>query len=132
MSQLLQMSKNNDPKASYPRACPNCGGGRGMEVIYSINDVPVHSTVNLSSRDEALKFPTGDLRLGFCDACGFLGNIVYDASLQDYCQNCEESQHVSPTFNKFAQELATRWIDQYRLRGKTILGSAAARGSSWR
>src|SRR4051794_32442825 len=107
--------------------CPNCDA-RGMEVLYSIAEIPVHSTINLSSRDEAMKFPTGNLRLGFCDKCGFLSNTAYDASLQEYGQSCEESQHVSPTFNKFAHELARRWIDQYNLSGKTILEVGCGKG----
>src|SRR5262249_43890767 len=98
--------------------CPNCGG-EGMEILYSIDGIPVHSTINLPTRDKALKFPTGNLRLGFCPRCGFLNNTVYDSSLQAYGQDCEESQHVSPTFNKFAHDLAQRWINRYNLQGKT-------------
>jgi SAM-dependent methyltransferase len=99
-----------------------------MEILYSIDQIPVHSTINLSSREQALRFPKGNLKLGFCDACGFLGNTAYDASLQEYCQDCEESQHVSPTFNKFAHELAQRWIDRYNLRGKTIIEIGCGKG----
>ncbi|HWP41338.1 MAG TPA: class I SAM-dependent methyltransferase, partial [Tepidisphaeraceae bacterium] len=107
--------------------CPNCGG-RGMQLLYSIDDIPVHSTINLSSRQQALSFPTGRLRLGFCRACGFLCNTAYDPSLQEYGQQCEESQHVSPTFNRFAQDLAAGWIDRYELRGKTILEIGCGKG----
>jgi SAM-dependent methyltransferase len=107
--------------------CPNCAAD-GLEIVYSIDRIPVHSTINLSSREEAMKFPTGDLKLAFCNACGFLTNTVYDASLQEYSQNCEESQHVSPTFNKFAHELAARWVEQYKLRGKTILEVGCGKG----
>jgi hypothetical protein len=73
--------------------CPNCGRD-GMEVVYAISGIPVHSTINLASREEALRFPTGDLRLGYCRACAFLGNAAYDSALQAYSTNCEESQHV--------------------------------------
>jgi SAM-dependent methyltransferase len=107
--------------------CPNCGRD-GMEIVYAIDGIPVHSTINLASRDEALSFPTGDLRLGYCRACGFLSNTVYDLSVQDYSSNCEESQHVSPTFNKFAGALAARWIERYDLRNKTILEIGCGRG----
>jgi ubiquinone/menaquinone biosynthesis C-methylase UbiE len=107
--------------------CPNCHS-RGMENLFSIEKIPVHSTINLPSREEALKFPTGNLRLGFCNACGFLSNTVYDSKLQEYSQNCEESQHFSATFNKFAHELASRWIEKYNLRGKTILEVGCGKG----
>ena len=107
--------------------CPNCSAG-GMEILYSIEKIPVHSTINLASKEEAIKFPTGNLRLGFCGKCGFLSNTAYDSSLQEYSQSCEESQHVSPTFNKFAHDLAQRWIDKYKLRGKTILEVGCGKG----
>jgi len=107
--------------------CPNCGRD-GMEVVYAISGIPVHSTINLASREEALRFPTGDLRLGYCRACAFLGNAAYDPALQAYSTNCEESQHVSPTFNQFARSLAQRWIDRYDLRDKTILEIGCGKG----
>jgi len=99
-----------------------------MEVVYSISGIPVHSTINLASREEALAFPTGDLQLGYCRACAFLGNTVYDPALQEYSTNCEESQHVSPTLNQFARSLAQRWIDRYDLRNKTVLEIGCGKG----
>jgi SAM-dependent methyltransferase len=99
-----------------------------MEVVYAISDIPVHSTINLASRAEALRFPTGDLRLGYCRACAFLCNTVHDPTLQEYSTNCEESQHVSPTFTEFARSLAARWIDRYDLRNKTILEIGCGKG----
>jgi SAM-dependent methyltransferase len=99
-----------------------------MEIVYTIEDIPVHSTINLQSREEALRFPTGNLKLGYCRRCGFIGNMVFNASLQEYSTNCEESQHVSPTFNKFAGKLAQRWIDRYDLRDKTILEIGCGKG----
>ncbi|HVT88115.1 MAG TPA: class I SAM-dependent methyltransferase [Tepidisphaeraceae bacterium] len=107
--------------------CPNCAS-RGMEILYSIEGIPVHSTINLPSREEAMRFPTGNLRLGFCNRCGFLSNTVYDSSVQEYSTQCEESQHFSATFNKFAHDLAKRWIDRYNLRGKTILEVGCGKG----
>lgn len=107
--------------------CPNCHG-QGMEILYAINGIPVHSTINLATKAEALAFPTGNLRLGACPKCGFLSNTVYDSKVQHYSQQCEESQHFSATFNKFAHELANRWINKYDLRGKTILEVGCGKG----
>ncbi|HMB96340.1 MAG TPA: class I SAM-dependent methyltransferase, partial [Tepidisphaeraceae bacterium] len=36
--------------------------------------------------------------------------------------------HFSATFNKFAHELASRWIEKYHLRGKTILEVGCGKG----
>src|SRR5580704_3076986 len=85
--------------------CPNCKS-QGMEIVYGIDNIPVHSTIQLADRAKALAFPTGNLKLGYCPACAFLGNTLYDPHVQAYSTQCEESQHVSATFNKFAHTLA--------------------------
>ena len=38
-----------------------------------------------------IAFPTGDLDLTFCAACGFVFNRIFDASRMHYCSQCEES-----------------------------------------
>lgn len=114
------------PAASVA-VCPSCGD-RGMQALYSIDGIPVHSTIQLTDRQEALNFPKGNLTLSYCPKCAFLANMRYDASVQAYCTNCEESQHFSPTFNAFAHELAKRWIDQYGIRNKTIIEIGCGKG----
>ncbi len=107
--------------------CPNCFA-KGMDIVYELSDIPVHSTINMPDAQSARKFPTGDLRLGYCPRCAFLANTVYDNSTQEYCTQCEESQHASPTFTKFAQTLAQRWIDRYNIRGKRIVEVGCGKG----
>ena len=53
-----------------------------------------------------MSFPKGHLTLSYCPACAFCANTRYDETVQHYSTQCEESQHVSPTFNKFAHSLA--------------------------
>jgi SAM-dependent methyltransferase len=107
--------------------CPNCRS-QGMEIVYGIDKIPVHSTIQLEDRAKALAFPTGNLKLGYCPACAFLGNTLYDPLVQAYSTQCEESQHVSATFNKFAHTLANRWIERYSLRNKTIVEVGCGKG----
>lgn len=99
-----------------------------MVPLYSIDDIPVHSTIQLAKRDEAMKFPKGHLTLSYCPACAFLANTRYDEKVQHYSTQCEESQHVSPTFNKFAHGLAQRWIDRYDIRNKKIIEVGCGKG----
>jgi SAM-dependent methyltransferase len=109
------------------RACPNCFS-KGLTLFYAADNIPVHSTVQTASPEEAVNFPRGRLELGFCSNCGFVCNTAYDASLQEYCSNCEESQGFSPTFNAFAKKLAQTWIDRYQIRNKTILEIGCGKG----
>src|ERR1700733_12474953 len=99
---------------------PNCFGAR-MKPFYSAANIPVHSTLLMSTPEEARGYPRGNLRLAFCPACAFVGNMLYDSSVQDYNPNSEESQAFSATFNKFAQALASRWVERYGIRNKTVL-----------
>ena len=109
------------PRAPVPATtCPACRS-TSVEVFYEQDGVPIHSCRLVGSRKEALEFPRGLLRLGLCRSCGFIANVAYDATLQDYSVSYEETQGFSPRFRRFADELAHEWVARYDLRGKTIL-----------
>jgi SAM-dependent methyltransferase len=107
--------------------CPNCHR-QGMQIFYSIDQIPVHSCLLMSSQENALLFPTGNLRLGFCRACGFVGNTIFDSSVHNYSRQYEESQDFSPTFSAFAESLAKRLVEKYQLQNKTILEIGCGKG----
>jgi SAM-dependent methyltransferase len=88
--------------------CAACGGG-DIQIFYRVGDVPAHSCLMLSSREEALAFPKGDIELGFCRGCGFIGNVRFDAGLNRYSAAYEETQAYSPRFLEFLDEV---WDDQ--------------------
>ena len=107
--------------------CPNCGQA-DMSIFYEVFAVPVHSVLLMESRDEALTYPKGDIRMGFCDHCGFVSNVAFQAELHEYSQKYESTQAYSPTFNKFHRDLALRLIDRYDLRGKTVVEIGCGQG----
>jgi SAM-dependent methyltransferase len=100
----------------------------GMPVFYELEQVPAHSVLLLSTREEALAYPKGDIALGFCQTCGFIANVAFDPSLHEYSSGYEATQAFSPTFNAFAHRLATRLIDQYDLHGKDIIEIGCGQG----
>jgi hypothetical protein len=108
-------------------ACPSCRS-RGLAIFHEHRGIPVHSVRLVDSRAEALAFPRGDLRLGFCAACGFIMNTAYDPSLQDYGVSYEETQGFSPTFNAWANDLAARWVRRHGLEGKDVLEIGSGKG----
>jgi len=108
-------------------ACPACGAD-GLEPIYEVERVPVHSCRLVATRDEALSFPTGALRLALCPACGFVTNTAYDPALQDYSVSYEETQAFSPHFRRFLRELGERWFERYDLRGKRVVEIGSGKG----
>jgi SAM-dependent methyltransferase len=107
--------------------CPACGSHE-ITTFYQADRVPVHSCVLVSSREEALSFPTGQIRLAFCASCGFIFNAAFDPSLLDYSRDYEETQGFSPRFMAFARDLARRLIYRFALRDKEVLEIGCGKG----
>ena len=129
------MSAVDATKAPSPRAgagdsvhaCPACGSG-SLSVFHEQRAIPVHSCRLVDTREEALAFPRGDLRLAFCADCGFIANTAYEPERQDYGVAYEETQGFSPLFRDFARRLALRWIERYNLRDKDVLEIGCGKG----
>ena len=107
--------------------CPSCGCDQ-VRVFYESLSVPVNSVLLLSSREQALTFPTGDIRLGFCEGCGFIYNTSFDRHLVEYSSRCEETQGFSPFFRAWHEGLARRLIDRYSLHAKNIVEIGCGKG----
>ena len=107
--------------------CPSCSTV-GMSIFYEAKNVPVNSCVLLSTQQQALDFPRGDVILGFCKACGFISNVAFDSSKVDYSSVYEDQQCFSSTFNAFAKDLITRLIKKHNLHNKHILEIGCGKG----
>jgi SAM-dependent methyltransferase len=99
-----------------------------MDTFYELRNVPVHSVLLLTTKEEALDFPTGDVVLGFCQACGLISNLAFDPGLHDYSTDYESTQACSPTFNEFARRLAHYLIARYDLHDKDIVEIGCGQG----
>ena len=112
---------------STSNICPSCKKP-GMSEFYTAKDVPINSCLMFSTHQEAISFPRGNVLLGFCHNCGFISNLVFDASKIDYATLAPEEQGFSGTFNTYAQGLATHLIDTYNLHEKHISEIGCGRG----
>lgn len=108
-------------------ACPNCGTQQ-VSVFYEVENVPTNSVLLLDTQEEALSFPTGDIRLGVCHHCGFFYNTAFDPALTEYSAKYEATQGYSPTFNKFHKKLAQDLIDKFDLHHKSIIEIGCDKG----
>jgi SAM-dependent methyltransferase len=107
--------------------CPNCNAA-GLEAFYEVTNVPSHSVMLMHTREQALAFPRGNLRLGFCRTCGFVTNTLFDISLNQYSPDFEETQHFSPTFDGWARQLVDRLVRDYDMRGKQVIEIGCGKG----
>jgi SAM-dependent methyltransferase len=107
--------------------CPSCAHDQ-ITVFYRVKKQPVNSVLIFDTREEALAYPCGEIALGFCLACGFVFNTLFDPALTRYSQKYEATQSYSPTFSAFARNLAQRLIDQYDLRNKTVIEIGCGQG----
>jgi SAM-dependent methyltransferase len=113
--------------AAAAPTCPNCLQG-AMRVFHTARRVPTNSCILLSTREEALAYPTGDIALGFCPSCGFVSNTAFDPKLTEYSGRYEETQGFSPTFQRFHRDLADRVIERFGLQGRDILEIGCGKG----
>ncbi len=115
------------PAADDALDCPACGSS-GMHVFHEAPGVPSNSCILLDQRGEALGYPRGSIRLGFCESCGFISNVAFDPALTEYSGRYEETQGFSNTFNAFHRALAERLIERYDLRDKDIVEIGCGKG----
>ncbi len=115
------------PDQQNGKGCPVCCGNT-MEEFLFLPGVPTHCNLLWESREQALTAPRGDLRLGFCRACGHVYNLSFDPSLMEYTQAYENSLHFSPRFQAYAEALASRLISQYGIRGKDVIDLGCGKG----
>jgi SAM-dependent methyltransferase len=107
--------------------CQSCGKN-DLSIFYEAHQLPIHSCQLLSCRDEALLFPRRDISLGFCQDCGFIGNVIFDPQVMRYSAGYEEQQSFSSRFNLFARELAAHLVERYDLRHKTVVEIGCGKG----
>lgn len=107
--------------------CPNCKESN-LKIFYEIKNVPAHSVLIFKTKEEAINYPKGNISLGFCENCGFVGNVDFDINLREYSDRYEETQGFSKTFQQFHKTLANKLINKYDLRNKKILEIGCGKG----
>ncbi|RIK42593.1 MAG: SAM-dependent methyltransferase [Chloroflexi bacterium] len=111
----------------YTDPCPNCGT-HSLSVFYEVMGVPVHSVLLMPTRERAVTYRRGAIRLALCGTCGFISNVAFDSSVHEYAVGYEATQSYSPTFNTFHTQLAQQLIDRYQLRNKHLIEIGCGQG----
>ncbi|NEP58293.1 MAG: methyltransferase domain-containing protein [Symploca sp. SIO2G7] len=125
---LLNPNELSLGQKSVEHTCPNCSNHQELVIFYEVRNVPVHSCLMMPTQQEALDFPCDDVVLGYCETCGFVTNVAFNAKWSAYAPNYEDQQSFSPTFNKFAIGLANGLIEKYDLHNKDIVEIGCSKG----
>jgi SAM-dependent methyltransferase len=107
--------------------CTVCGSRR-LEEIYEAAAVPVFVNILWPDYDRAVACPKENIRLVLCLECCFIFNTSFNPDLLEYGEGYENTLHYSPRFREYAEMLAGRLIERYRLHGKRIVEIGCGKG----
>jgi len=100
--------------------CPACDAP-AAEPFFSVTGLPVHGTAVLADPASARAVSVGDQVLVLCGHCGTVFNRDFAPELLDYSGDHEESQHHSPRFAAYAEQIAADWVARFGLSGAHVV-----------
>jgi SAM-dependent methyltransferase len=107
--------------------CPACRGSE-LQRFFEIRELPANCIALCATRETALDCPKARIELGFCLRCGAVSNLAFDAACLTYDPSYDNSLHFSPTFQKYADGVATDLVERYNLRGKNVVDVGCGNG----
>jgi SAM-dependent methyltransferase len=114
-------------EGSHSDRCPVCGTA-DLHALLDLGTLPVFCNVQFGSREEAARAAMAPFRLAGCGRCGHTFNIAFEPGRVEYAPSYDSSQHFSATFHAYADELVTRLVDTYGLRGATVVDVGCGKG----
>jgi hypothetical protein len=130
---IVKKSSGNKKHDSSPtlrvvtQGCPICGAAKTLP-FFELNNVPVEEGILFASKEDAFQCPTGDIKLSYCLACGYIWNRAYVPDLVKFDERYNVSLHYSSLYQEFIRNLALRLVETYDLYGKTILEIGCGKG----
>jgi len=112
---------------SLEKSCPVCASSP-MKVFFELLRIPIYCNLLWPKEDDARNCPRGDIKLAFCDNCGFITNTAFDLNQLNYSQEYENSLHYSARFQEYATSLANQLIERHNLHGKDIIEIGCGKG----
>jgi SAM-dependent methyltransferase len=120
-------SGNKELDQKMAISCPVCGNHR-LEEFLRRDAVPVHQNLLFSCQEDARQLATGQLTMVICEACNFVFNQAFDASLLSYGERYDNSQNFSPAFEQHVNELVDRLVNEKGVRDCTIVEVGCGKG----
>ena len=114
------------PRDLAGSGCAICGAG--VRVFHEQRSVPVQDGLLYPTAETARRSPVGDIRLAFCDSCGFIGNVAYEPAKVRFQPGYDISLHHSPRYREFIDDLAADLVRRHALSGRDVLEIACGNG----
>lgn len=109
------------------RDCRACGQP-GTEPVVDLGTAPALVGALWDDAGEARDAVRGRLELYLCRRCGHVQNEAFDPSLIDYDEDYDNSLHHSPTFQRYADALAARLVEERGVRGRHVVEIGSGKG----
>jgi SAM-dependent methyltransferase len=107
-------------------SCLACGH-RETEPLVDLGLAPALVGALWDDAESARGSAQGRLKLHLCRRCAHVQNDAFDAALIDYDADYDNSLHYSPTFQRFADDLARRLVEG-GIRGKHVVEIGSGKG----
>ena len=108
-------------------SCRACGH-RETEQVVDLGTAPALIGALCDEARDARSAVRGRLDLHLCRRCGHVANEAFDPRLVDYDENYDNSLHHSPTFQRFADDLASRLVEERGIRGRHVVEIGSGKG----
>jgi SAM-dependent methyltransferase len=90
-------------------------------LFFGINSLPVLTCAIWPSKEEAIECNKKDILLAFCQNCGFIENILFDAEVTDYGVSYENALHFSKVHQMYSKKEAEQLVKRLNLKEKKII-----------
>ena len=127
MQQTLPMTSDIDESLLRAAGCPACGS-LTSRVFFELHSVPVNSITLWATHEEALQCPVEEIHLAFCSSCGAIYNRAFEPAALTYDNRYDNSLHFSPSFQRYAEQLADKLIFDFDLHDKAIVEVGCGKG----
>lgn len=106
--------------------CPVCEHN-GLFAFFGATGIPTQDGIMYQSRDDALRAPSGDIKLIYCHRCHYIFNEAYDPARMNF-SDYEMNMHYSKTYQQHNQDVIDFLVNEVQLTGKTILDAGCGNG----
>lgn len=109
------------------KQCPICANTH-LKKILERNAVPVLQNIVFRNHDSARSIQRGNLKMMFCENCGFVFNQTFDSSLLNYTENYDNNQACSAHFNNYLDSLVKDLVENQGVRNCTVIEVGCGKG----